>query len=145
VVVKIALALMMLFPGAAYAASYAPPPGAPTVFVDAHGVTVGVWAAQTGVGHGIGIFEKSGTNPWTLCGQCLIAPEYPTLDSVVAAAGGPGPYVASKLADVNAVLSIRYPAIGGAPTGTTLDKVNGSLAGYSLRLVNGVPTLGAKP
>lgn len=142
---RYAIALILLLgSNAAWAASYTPPPNAPQVYLPNYGVTVGVWAAQTGVGHGIGIFEKSGTNPWTLCGQCIISPGYPTLDSDVAAAGGAGPYVAGKLADVNAVLSIRYPQIGAEPAGTTLDKVNGSLAGYVLRLVNGSPQIGPK-
>lgn len=138
----IALALM-LASGAAYAADYVQPPGAPEIVVPNHGVVVSVFAVQTAIGHGIGVLEKRSTG-WYLCGQCLVAPEYPTLDSVVAAMGGPGPYVASKLADVNAVLMIRYPAVMNEPSGTTLEKVNGSLAGYALRLANGVPALGPR-
>lgn len=128
---------------AAYAADYAKPPNAPEIFVDAHGVTVGVWAVQTGVGHGIGVFEKSGTGPWTLCGQCLVDPAYPTLDAAVANAGGPGPYVASKLDRINAVLAQRYPSVVSEPT-TTIEKVNGVLANHVLRLVNGSPQIGPR-
>lgn len=141
---RLLIALMLMFPGAAYAAGYTKPPGAPSVFVPSHGVEVGVWAAQTGVGHGIGIFERSGTGDWTLCFNCLIGVEYPTLDSVVNAAGGAGPWVAGKLADINAVLSIRFPAVMAEPTGSTLDKVNSSLAANTLRLVNGVPQIGPR-
>ena len=128
----------------ANAAGYVKPAGAPTVFVPNHGVEVGVWAAQTGVGHGIGVFERSGNGDWTMCFNCLIDPEYPTLDSVVNAAGGPGPYVESKRAAINAKLAERYPAVMPEPTGTTLDKVNGALAGNVLRIVNGVPQMGPR-
>jgi hypothetical protein len=125
------------------AATYTPPPNAPRVVVQTMGVEVGVWAAQTAIGHGIGIFERSvnGTE-WSLCFNCLIDPEYPTLDSVVNAAGGAGPYVQSKLNAINTRLSARYPSVVAEPTGTTLDKVNGALATNVLRLVGGVPTLG---
>lgn len=138
------LAAMLLLASPALANNYPKPANAPTVFVPSHGVEVGVWAAQTAVGHGIGIFERSTSGAWVLCAQCLVSPEYPTLDSAVAAAGGAGPYVAGKLADINAVLSIRYPVVAPEPTGTTLDRVNGALAGYAVRLVNGVPQVGPR-
>lgn len=125
----------------AHAAGYPKPPNAPTIMVPNHGVEVGVWAAQTAIGHGIGIFERSGTGDWTLCGTCMAVVEYPTLDAVVSAAGGAGPYVASKLDRINGVLAARYPAIIVEPT-TTLDKVNLSIQGYVLRLVNGSPQFG---
>jgi hypothetical protein len=140
---SLVFATTMLASGGLMAADYTQPPGAPEIAVPNHGVVVSVFAAQTAIGHGIGIFEKRSTG-WYLCGQCLIAPGFPTLDSDVAAAGGPGPYVASKLADVNAVLSIRFPPLTQAPSGTTLDRVNGSLSAYTLRLVNGSPALGLK-
>lgn len=127
----------------AHAAQYNKPAGAPEVYVASHGVTVGVWAAQTAVGHGIGVFEKSGTSDWVLCGQCLAAAEYPTLDAVVSAAGGAGPYVASKLSEINAVLASRYPVIVTEPA-TTIEKVNQAVGNYMLRLINGSPVLGAR-
>lgn len=137
------LIALMLFSGAAHAASYTKPAGAPEVFVPSYGVTVGVWAAQTAVGHGIGVFEKSGSGDWTLCFNCLASVEYPNLDAVVSAAGGAGPYVAGQIAAVNAILASRYPSVVAEPT-TTLDKVNASIGFYALRLVNGSPVLGAK-
>lgn len=143
---KSLIAALVLISGAAHAqtAIYTKPANAPEVFVANHGVTVAVWATQTAIGHGIGIFEKSGTGNWQLCGQCLVGSEYPTLDGVVKSAGGPGPWVAGKLADINAVLSIRYPAVTAGPTGSTIEQVNGALAGYSLRLVNGAPQIGPR-
>jgi hypothetical protein len=128
----------------AHAAGYTKPLSAPAIFVPNYGVEVSVFAAQTGIGHGIGVFERSGTGDWTLCFNCLIDPEYPTLDSAVNAAGGAGPYVASKLQAINAKLAERYPAVMAEPIGSTLDKVNGALATNVLRLVNGIPMLGAK-
>lgn len=138
------LAVALLVCGAAQAATYTPPPNAPRVMVPSHGVEVGVWAAQTAVGHGIGVFERSGSGDWNLCFNCLIDVEYPTLDSAVNAAGGAGPYVASKVDKINAVLAMRYPAVAPEPTGTTLDQVNGAIQGYALRVVGGVPVLGSK-
>lgn len=134
---------LMLFSNAAYAAGYTKPAGVPEAFVPAYGVTVGVWAAQTAVGHGIGVFENNGSG-WTLCGMCMVDAQTPNLDGAVAYAGGVGPFVAGKIADVNAVLALRYPAVGNEPTGTTLDRVNGSLSGYGLRMVNGSPQLGSR-
>lgn len=136
--------LMLLGNGAAFAAGYAKPVGVPTVFVPSHGVEVGVWAVQTPIGHGIGVFERSGNGDWNLCGQCMISPEYPTMDGPVAEVGGPGPYVASKLQAINEVLSRRYPSVTPEPTGSTMDRVNQSLSGYVIRIVNGSPALGPK-
>lgn len=137
----LALALL-LFSTAANA--YTKPVGAPEIVVPNHGVTVAIFAAQTPVGHGIGVFEyKPAQNDWYLCGVCII-PEYPTMDNPVAAAGGPGPYVASKLPELNAILASRYPAIGGEPTGSAMDRVNQAVGNYALRLVNGSPQLGPK-
>lgn len=138
------LAIGILFSGAAYAAQYTPPPNAPRVMVPSHGVEVGVWAVQTPVGHGIGIFERSGSGDWSLCNWCLAVVEYPTLDSVVAAAGGAGPFVVSKLDAINDILARRYPSVTPEPTGSTLDQVNGALGNYVIRIVNGVPTLGPR-
>ena len=139
------LLLCLLTTTRVHAAGYSPPPGAPRVVVFNHGVEVGVWAAQTAIGHGIGIFERSvnGTE-WKLCGQCLAAVESPTLDTAVNAAGGPGPYVASIVERVNQILALRYPAVAPEPTGTTLDKVNGALTQYVIRMVNGSPMVGPR-
>lgn len=137
---RVLVLALLLFSTAANA--YTKPQGAPEIAVPNYGVTVAVFAAQTPVGHGIGVFEyKPAQNDWYLCGQCVIA-EYPSLDGPVAAAGGPGPYVESKRAEINAILASRYPAIGGEPTGSTIDRVNASLATNVLRLVNGSPQLG---
>jgi hypothetical protein len=128
----------------AHAAGYPKPVGAPTIVVPDHGVEVGVWAAQTAIGHGVGVFERSlsGTD-WTLCGQCLVDTGYPNLDAKVNAAGGAGPYVASKLSAINSVLASRYPGITPEPV-TTLERVNQAVGGYVLRLINGGPVLGAR-
>jgi len=137
----LALALL-LFSTAANA--YTKPAGAPEIVVPSRGVTVAIWADMTAIGHGIGIFERVGTGAWTLCGQCFLA-EYPTMDGPVAAAGGPGPYVESKRAAINAILASRYPATGGPSTGSTIDRVNQALAaGSVLRLVDGSPQLGPR-
>ena len=133
--------LFLLVSSVANAATYTKPAGVPTVMVPNHGVEVGVWAAQTALGHGIGVFERSGSGDWSLCFNCLASVEYPTLDSVVAAAGGPGPYVVSKLDAINAILAQRYPAVAPEPTGTTLDQVNQALQGMALRVVGGVPVI----
>lgn len=138
------LVLALIVSSVANAATYTKPAGVPTVMVPSHGVEVGVWAVQTAIGHGIGVFEQSGSGDWSLCFNCLASVEYPTLDSVVAAAGGPGPYVVSKLDAINAILAQRYPAVAPEPTGTTLDKVNQALQGMALRVVGGVPQIGAK-
>lgn len=134
------LAVALLFSTAANA--YTKPVGAPEIAVPNHGVVVAIFAAQTPVGHGIGVFEQRGSD-WYLCGQCVIA-EYPTMDGPVAAAGGPGPYVESKRAELNAILAARYPAIGGEPTGSAIDRVNQAVGNYALRLVNGSPQLGPR-
>jgi hypothetical protein len=138
----LALALLLLS-APAYAIEYQQPPGAPEIYVPNHGVVVTVFAAQTAIGHGIGVFEKRPTGLY-LCGQCIVDPAYPTLDGDVSAAGGPGPYVASKVSSINAILASRFPAVGGGPV-TTLDQVNQALQGMQLRLVNGSPVLGPRP
>lgn len=126
----------------AHAAGYTKPAGAPEVYVPDHGVSVGVWAVQTAIGHGIGVFEKSG-NDWVLCGICLVDASIPNLDANVSAAGGAGSYVVGKLPAINAVMAQRYPAVGGGPV-STLDAVNQALQGMGLRLVNGSPVLGPR-
>lgn len=136
--------ILMLVFGCSAANAYTKPQGVPEIAVPNHGVVVAVFAAQTPVGHGIGVFEyKPAQNDWYLCGQCVIA-EYPSLDGPVAAAGGPGPYVESKRAEINAILASRYPAIGGPSTGSAIDRVNQALAGSVLRLVDGSPQLGPR-
>lgn len=138
---SVIIAALLLFSTAADA--YTKPQGAPEVFIPNYGVTAAVFAAQTPVGHGLGVFERKPDGSWYLCGQCVLA-EYPTMDNPVVAAGGPGPYIASKLPELNAILAARYPAIGGEPSGSTMDRVNQALAGYVLGLVNGGPQLGPK-
>jgi hypothetical protein len=137
---KYLLAALLLIGNAAYAADYTKPVGTPEVFVENHGVTVSVFAVNTPVGEGIGIFEKR-SGAWYLCGSCLVSPETPSMDSEVAAAGGAGPYIESKRADINAVLSIRYPAVMPPPSGSALSMVNQALSSNVLRLVNGVPQI----
>lgn len=118
------------------AADYMKPAGAPEAFLPSHNATVSVFAVQTAIGHGIGVFElRSGT--WFLCGTCIIA-EFPNMDQAVAAAGGPGPYVASKLSAINAILASRYP--NSEPV-TTIGRVNQALGIYRIGVVNGVPVL----
>jgi len=136
--VKLLFAALLLFSTAANA--YTKPVGAPEIAVPNHGVVVAIFAAQTPVGHGIGVFEQKADGTLYLCGQCILA-EYPTMDNPVAAAGGPGPYVESKRAEINAILASRYPAIGGPSTGSAIDRVNQALAGSVLRLVDGSPQL----
>ena len=125
---------------AAYAADYTKPVGAPEIEVPNHGVVVSVFAVSSVVGEGIGVFEKR-TTGWYLCGSCLISPEIPNMESEVKLAGGPGPYIEAKRADINATLQIRYPAVMPPPSGSALSLVNQSLASNVLRLVNGVPQL----
>lgn len=121
--------------------AYTKPAGAPELYLPNYGVSAVIFAAQTPVGHGIGVFEKRADGTLYLCGQCII-PEFPTMDTAVAGSGGPGPYIESKRADINAILAARYPGIGAEPSGSTMDRVNGSLAGYVLRMVDGSPQLG---
>lgn len=137
--VKLLFAALLLFSTAANA--YTKPQGAPEVVIPSRGVTVAIWADQTAVGHGIGIFERAGTGAWTLCGQCFLA-EYPTMDGPVAAAGGAVPYVASKVPELNTILAARYPATGAPSTGSAIDRVNQALSGsFALGLVNGSPQI----
>jgi len=137
---SIIIAALLLFSTAANA--YTKPAGSPEIVVPNYGVTVAVFAAQTAIGHGIGVFEyKPAQNDWTLCGTCFLA-EYPTMDGPVAAAGGPGPYVESKRAAINAILASRYPASSTPSSGSTIDRVNQALSGsFALGLVNGSPQL----
>jgi len=137
---SVIIAALLLFSTAANA--YTKPQGSPEIAVPGHGVVVAVFAAQTPVGHGIGVFEQRGAD-WYLCGQCIIA-EYPSLDGPVAAAGGAGPYIESKRAEINAILASRYPAVGGEPSGSAIDRVNQAIQGQTLRLVNGSPQLGPR-
>jgi hypothetical protein len=130
---------MVVF-GCSAANAYTKPQGAPEVFIPGRNVTVAVWADQTPVGHGIGIFELR-AGAWYLCGNCLIDVEYPTMDSAVNAAGGAAPYVASKVPAINAKLAALYPASNAPPTGSTIERVNGALGSFALGLVNGSPVL----
>jgi len=132
--------ILMLVFGCSAANAYTKPQGAPEVVIPSRGVTVAIWAEMTGVGHGIGVFERVGTGAWTLCGQCFLA-EYPTMDGPVAAAGGALPYVASKVPELNAILASRYPATGAPSTGSAIDRVNQALGSFALGLVNGSPVL----
>lgn len=125
-------------------AEYQPPKGAPELFIPGHNVTISVFAAQTPIGHGIGIFERRG-GAWFLCGQCLISPETPTMENAVKAAGGPKAYVAAQLAAINAVLAKRYPPNGATRAGGTLNDVNEALIeGHVLQMVDGIPQLGSR-
>lgn len=137
------IALMMFASGAAYAADYTQPFGSPQIEVPNHGVVVSVFAVSTVIGEGIGVFEKRSTG-WYLCGQCLISPETPNMESEVKLAGGPGPYIEAKREAINATLAMRYPSVMPPPSGSALSLVNQSLASNVLRLVNGVPQIGAK-
>ena len=142
----LALLLCLVFgvlPRAAYAA-YTVPATAPRLVVPNYNVEIAVAAIQTAIGHGIAVLERSGNGEWTLCHFCMPSPEYPLMDSAVAQAGGVGPYIESKRAALNEVLARRFPAIGGEPTGTTLDRVNQTLATNVLRLANGVPAFGPR-
>lgn len=138
----IILAIGLLFSTAANA--YTKPQGAPEIVVPGRNVTIAIWADQTAVGHGIGIFElRAGT--WYLCGTCIVDVEYPTLDNAVNAAGGALPYVASKVPAINAKLAALYPASNAPPTGSTIERVNQALSGsFALGLVNGSPVLAPK-
>jgi len=138
------LPVLFLLSAPAAAAEYVQPKGAPEIFVPVHNVTVSVFAVQTPVGQGIGIFEKR-DGMWFLCGQCLVAPEVPSMDTAVKSAGGPEKYVASRRAAINAVLATRYPASGIKRSDAVVEGVNDALAaGFSLRLVDGVPQLGSR-
>lgn len=124
----------------AYAVDYVQPQGAPQLTLPS-GLTISVFAVQTPVGHGIGIFERDSAGKWQLCGTCLPVLEYPTMDPAIAAAGGPAAYVASRLPAINDALARRYPAT--APQ-TGIGGVNQALSSNALVMVNGVPTLLAK-
>ncbi len=135
---------VLLSSAPALAADYVQPKGAPELFVPSRNVTVSVFAVQTGVGHGIGIFEKRGDS-WFLCGQCLISPEMPTLEGAVKAAGGPEAYVVSKRNEINVVLANRYPASGVVRSDASVESVNQVLVEDTvLRLVDGIPQLGSR-
>lgn len=142
---RILVLALCLLASPTLAAGYTKPAGTPEVYLPGYNVTVGVWAVATAIGQGIGVFENKGDiNGWTLCGQCLVEVSYPTLDTDVAAAGGPAAYVAAKVPAVNAFLARRYPPSGTAPV-TVLDQVNQALAtSYKIGVVNGSPVLGAK-
>lgn len=140
--VKLLFAALLLFSTAANA--YTKPVGAPEILVPGRNVTVAIWADQTAIGHGIGIFElRAGT--WYLCGTCLIDVEYPTMDNAVNAAGGAVPYVASKVPAINAKLAALYPATNAPPTGSAIERVNQALSGsFALRVIDGSPQLGPR-
>ena len=139
-------ALLLLFVLSAQpclAAEYSQPPGAPEIFLPDHNVTVSIFAVQTPVGHGIGILEKR-DGAWFLCGRCLVAAEVPSLDAAVKAAGGAERFLASKIEAINAVLAARYPARTSRRSENAFDEVDKALSTTTtLRLVNGVPQLGA--
>jgi hypothetical protein len=136
---SIIIAALLLFSTAANA--YTKPAGTPEIVVPGRNVTIAIWADQTAVGHGIGIFELR-AGAWYLCGTCIVDVEYPTLDNAVNAAGGALPYVASKVPAINAKLAALYPASNAPPTGSTIERVNQALSGsFALGLVNGSPVL----
>ena len=123
------------------AAAYSKPQGVPTLDLTPLGypVTIAVFAVQTGVGGAIGVFEyKPVSQDWSLCGNCITTPELPNLDAAVNALTALG-YIASKKAEMNTVLATRYPPIGAPIDG--VGKVNQALNGFSLVIVNGVPSL----
>ena len=136
---RLILALVLLS-SPAVAVDYTQPPGAPQIVVPNYGVTVSVFAAATGVGQGIGVFELRSTG-WYLCGQCLASPQFPTMDAAVTAAGGPGPYIETVRPQINSILASRYPAIGPQPPTTAMGAVNQALGSYTIRMVNGVPVV----
>lgn len=141
---RLLVPFLLVLSGPAFAADYVQPKGAPEIFVPGHNVTVSIFAIQTPVGHGIGILEKR-DGAWVLCGQCLIAPETPSLEAAVKSAGGADRYVSSKRDAINAVLASRYPASGVQRSNGTLESVNEALAKSTiLRLVDGVPQLGSR-
>lgn len=136
--------VLLLFATPALAAEYTQPKGAPEIVVPIYNVTVSVFAVQTPVGHGIGVFEKR-DGEWVLCGQCLVSPEAPSMDAAVKAAGGPQKYVAAKREAINAVLARRYPASGIKRSDAIVEGVNNALAeDFVLRMVDGVPQLGSR-
>lgn len=104
------------------------PAGVPTIHVDDYNVTIGVWAANTGVGEIVGVFELQG-GVWYGCSGCSTAPAYAGLTPQVAAAGGPEAFVRTvAVPAINAILAKRYPPIvsgGSVPiaNGTTLEKI----------------------
>lgn len=138
--VRLLIALMLLASPVA-AADYTKPVGAPEIEVPNHGVVVAVFAVNTPVGEGIGVFEKRATG-WYLCQYCIVSPETPNMEAEVKANGGPGPYIEAKRPFINDVLTRRYPAVMPPSSGSALDEVNRSLATNVLRLVGGVPQLG---
>jgi len=141
---RVLVPLLLLLSTPALAVDYVQPGGAPQIYVPSHNVTVSVFAVQTPVGFGIGIFEKRGA-AWFLCGQCLVSPELPSMEAAVNQAGSPAKYVASKREEINAVLASRYPASADRKSDVTLDSVNKALVdGAVLSLVNGVPQLGTR-
>ncbi len=136
-----AIFALLLCASSARAAEYLPPKGAPELLIPGHNVTISVFATQTPVGHGIGIFEKRG-DKWYLCGQCVISPETPTMDAAVKSAGGPEAYIDSRRSAINAALARLYPAKKKDAAANAVDDVNKALAGgNTLRIVNGVPQL----
>jgi hypothetical protein len=136
--------LLLLLSAPALAVDYVQPAGAPQIYVPSYNVTVSVFAVQTPVGFGIGVFERRGTS-WFLCNQCLVSPELPSMEAAVKEQGGPEKYVASKREAINAILASRYPASAERKSDATLDSVNKALVnGAPLSLVNGVPQLGSR-
>jgi hypothetical protein len=138
------IALVFLLSAPAGAADYLQPKGAPEIFVPVLNVTVSVFAVQTPVGHGIGVFEKR-NGEWFLCGQCLVSPEVPSMDAAVKSAGGADAYVAAKRDAINTVLARRYPASGVQRSEGVVESVNQALVtGFVLRIVDGIPQLGSR-
>lgn len=125
---RILLALALLFSLPAQAQTiFAKPAGVPTVHVEDYNVTISVWAANTGVGEIVGVFELQG-GEWRGCQGCSTAPAYAGLAPQVAAAGGPEAFVRTvAVPAINAILQKRYPPIvsGGVPIAntTTLERV----------------------
>ncbi len=132
------LAVALCFSTAAQA--YTKPQGVPTLVLSDYNLTIGVWAVHTLVGDGLGVFEyRPVSQDWSLCGQCITNPDTPNMDAAVNALTPLG-YITAHKGELNSILALRYPAIGGQPT-SGVDRVNQTLPGFSLAIVNGVPTL----
>lgn len=141
----LALALLFSLPAAA---QYHKPTGVvlPTLSLPDYGVTVSVWAYDTGfVGGAVGIFEMHNDGQWYGCTN------NPTLSGTfeqdVVDAGGAVPYLTAVLPQLNRALSLCYPPIGApsvpppANAGSVVN-VNYALQAFKFSVVNGVATLG---
>lgn len=130
--------LALLFAAPVAAASYAKPAGVPEIYLADWNKTIAVFAVTSPVGAGLAVFERQADGTYMYCGICI---RFDTeLASQIAFKGGARGYIEAMAPDINDILAFQYPVRSAAgPAKTPVDQLNAELAGFVLRVVNGVP------